>query len=70
MPIAEATVDEPSVRSGRILFANETSLITGMIEKKVLLVPVRMQSRYDTYGATKLIALGLARRALLAIWTM
>jgi hypothetical protein len=70
MPIADATVDAPSVRSGRILFAYVTSLITGMIEKKVLLVPVRMQSRYDTYGATKLIALGLARRALVAIWTI
>src|SRR3954466_15091091 len=70
IPKADATVEPASGRSGRILLANETSLITGMIEKKVLLVPVRMQSRYDTYGATKLIALGRARSALLAIWTM
>ena len=32
MPSADATVDEESARSGRILFAYATSLITGMIE--------------------------------------
>ncbi len=36
----------------------------------MLLVPVRMQSRYETYGAAKLIDFGLARNALLAIITM
>jgi hypothetical protein len=32
IPKADATVELASGRSGRILFANETSLITGMIE--------------------------------------
>jgi len=45
IPIVEATVDPASGRSGRILFANETSLITGMIEKNVLPVPVRIVRR-------------------------
>jgi len=70
MPSALATVEPASARSGRILFAYATSLITGMIEKKVLLVPVRIVRRYETYGATKLSAFGLARSALLATMTM
>ena len=49
--------------------ATET-MITGMIEKKVLLVPVRIVSTYEMYGATKLSAFGRARSALLAIITM
>ena len=70
IPSALATVEPASARSGRILFAYATSLITGMIEKNVLLVPVRIVSRYETYGATKLRAFGLARSAPLATWTM
>ncbi len=48
MPAAEATVDAASGRSGLILFEYATSLITGMIEKKVLPVPVRIVSTYET----------------------
>jgi hypothetical protein len=44
MPTAEATVEPARARSGRILFLYATSLITGMIEKNVLLVPVRIVS--------------------------
>jgi hypothetical protein len=45
IPIVEAAVDPASARSGRILFAYAISLITGMIEKKVLPVPVRIVNR-------------------------
>ena len=46
-------MEPASARSGRILFAYATSLITGMIEKNVLPVPVRIVSTNETYGATK-----------------
>ena len=70
IPRADAIDDPASARSGRILFAYATSLITGMIEKKVLPVPVRIVRTYEMYGATKLSAFGRARSAVLAIWTM
>ena len=70
IPSADATDEPASARSGRILFAYATSLITGMIEKNVFPVPVRIVRTYETYGATKLSAFGRARSAVLAIWTM
>ena len=70
MPKVEATAEPASARSGLILFAYASSLITGISEKKVLPVPVRIVSSQETYGAAKLSILGRARSALLAIRTM
>ena len=70
IPNVDATAEPASARSGLILFAYASSLITGIREKKVLPVPVRIVSSQETYGAAKLSAFGRARSALPAIRTM